>query len=189
MQGLSSVGHRLNHHCVASFGDRQWLKRRLLKWKASRWYVQTTERKNASLMWKNILDVRAWCLRNVNSPQCSVLKCVISKVSAAQMWPAVSNTVTEALKQTTQEKAVLFDLCSPSVWLVLYHPLDDDTGLLPQYRLRYACGVCTAGLWICRAQDGRFHLHSHAWIGNVSGLRICLSGKRLAKDTAPADSI
>lgn len=53
-------------------------------------------------------------------------KRVISKVDAVQVRHAVSNTVTEALKQTTQEEAVFFDLCSPSVRLVLYHPLDDE---------------------------------------------------------------
>lgn len=42
-----------------------------------------------------------------------------------QVRPAVSNSVTEELKQTAQEEAVFFDLCSSPVWLVLYHPLDD----------------------------------------------------------------
>lgn len=66
--------------------------------------------------------------------------------------PAVSNAVTETPKQTTQEEAVFFDLCSPSVWFVLHRTLD-DSGLLPPYRHRYACSVCTAGhglgIFIC----------------------------------------
>lgn len=53
------------------------------------------------------------------------LKCIIRKANAVQVWPAVSNTVTEVLKQMTREEAVFFDLCSPPVRLVLYRPLDD----------------------------------------------------------------
>lgn len=84
-----------------------------------------------------------------------LLKCIIRKVNAVQVSPAVSNTVTEVLKQMTREEAVFFDLCSPPVRLVLYRPLD-DSGLLPRYRLGYACSVFTVG------PDELSDLHSHS---------------------------
>lgn len=55
-----------------------------------------------------------------------------SKMSSqrSQVRPAVSNTITEALKQTTHQEAVYFDLYPPSA-LIFPASASKDTDLLP----------------------------------------------------------
>lgn len=48
----------------------------------------------------------------------------------SQVRPAVSNTITEALKQTTHQEAVYFDLYPPSA-LIFPASASKDTDLLP----------------------------------------------------------
>ena len=111
-------------------------------------------------------------VRNFNSTEYCVVKRVRRKSnSTVQARPATSNTVTELLQQRKQELCVFFHLCTPSLCFVLHQPL--VTQIYCFHSLRYACSVCTAGMWLSRGQHRQFPLHSHPKIRWLQALVTC----------------